>query len=316
MDCHDVQHRLLESEDPRAESCASAEVARHLQECADCRMLASRLTALEATWRSLPIPLESQRAKEEFLARLPAWEALDATVAVPLAARPSGRQLSRRRWLKWSLATAAGVSAVGVGISMFVGGNEARASEALFGELVDWNLRLTQADSAAARDQLYAEHAAPLRSRIAGTRLSDQQAALAQAFLENGAWMARHRDPVTEATLFDGVAQRLLDLSQNAGEKGSFRHMDRWIEQYNRVIESGVNPNVELAERSGALDFEHQRKLERLVLSDAEHLQKLAALLAIAPNASRKEIHRAMKLLGKRTKTSRTKKSHGGDTAT
>jgi hypothetical protein len=291
MDCRQVQDWLLEADEPD-QPWQSPEVMRHLEQCRPCRLMADRLTEIEDAWRLLPDPPEAERAKARFLADLPQVDRRNI---------PS-RQLSRRRWLQWGMVAAAGCSAAGAGLFMLLPTHDARASDALLDELVDWNLRLTEAESAADRRRLYAERAAQLKSAVDQTEVPADQADLDQALLENGTWLASHRDPMGEATRFDGLADRLLDLAADAGEHRRFHQMDRLLKQYNRLMECGINPNVQRAEASGALDFEHQRNVERLALSDEKHLRILTSLLEQAPNASREEIENALKLRGKAAK--------------
>lgn len=328
MDCRDVQDWLLKAEDLRLESRNSPEIARHLDACAACRQMAGRLCDLEDAWRALPMPIESERSKLEFLARLSAAGGLEAETQMPggfsgpsadpdalaSAASPSSRdsrsrRMSRRRWLQWSLTAAAGASAAGAGAWMFMGGREAQASDTLLDELVEWNLRLTEADSAAERARLYHERAGSLRSSLQGAKLQPEWQTMAEALVDNGTWLATHKDPVTEASRFDGLAERLLDLSQRAEKSGNHRRVRKLLAQYNRVLESGVNPNIEHIESSGVLDFEHQRKLERIALRSTEQVRELATLLESAPDASRKEIERALKLRTECGKSAHAKKA-------
>jgi hypothetical protein len=293
MDCREVQDRLLRTDDLQSESCGSADADEHLESCADCRTLRSRLMALEQAWRELPLPGQSEQAKAAFLARLPE---LAAAAVLP------GRHTSRRRLLRWVAAVAASLLIVGVGVWVFHGGQEAQASDDLLDELLDWNLRLTQAQSPDERSEVYAREAGLLRSAIDRARLSREQADVAKALLENGRWLAGHQDPASAAERFDGLAGRLLELAREAGEKGNYKRMNCLLKQYSLVVQSGVDPNVASTEASGALDLENQRRLEKLVLRDAEHVRELASLLEKAPDASRKEIARALGVHDKKPK--------------
>jgi hypothetical protein len=285
MDCREVQDWLLRADDLRSESCGSADADEHLEGCVDCRTLRGRLMALEQAWRELPLPGQSDLAKAAFLARLPKLTA---------AAFPLGRHSSAHRLLRWVAAIAASLLIVGVGVWVFHGGQEAQASDDLLDELLDWNLRLTQAQSPDERSEVYARKAELLRSAIDKARLPREQADVAKTLLENGQWLARHQDPAIAAERFDGLAGRLLELAREAGEKGNHKRMNSLLRQYSLVVRSGVDPNVAIAEASGALDLENQRRLEKLALRDAEHVRELASLLEKAPDASRKEIAQAL----------------------
>jgi hypothetical protein len=303
MDCRQAKDWLLDAEFPWPESPESVDVARHLERCDACRLVARQLNALEETWRTIPLPPAAERAKAEFLARLPDLElaAMSEEQSDPVASasraqgRPTGR-LSRRSWLLGGATAVAGCVAVGAGLWTVLGTTDAQASDALLADLVDWNLRLTEAQSEDDRRQLFAEGATRLRSAVNETRQSDEQTELGNALLENGTWLGTHHDPVTEAARFDGLAERLLELACEARRRKAYRQMNRLLEQYNRLKELGINPNVDLAEASGALDFDHQKNLERILLSDKKRLAVLNSLLKETPHASRQEIERALKL--------------------
>jgi len=304
MNCRQVQDWLLEAEDPRPQSSGPAEIAGHLHDCSVCRRFAEQLADLERTWRSLPVPREVERAKAAFLDRLGA-------PAVPL--RLPERAVSRRHVLRWCAASAASLLAAGAGGWLLLSQREARAADDLLDRLVDWNLRLTHAASETERGQLYAEQAAQFRQALGVTNLPPEQAQLAADFLDNGAWLVSQQDPVVEADRFDGLADRLLQLARAAGTSGNQRRMQHLLKQYNRVLEAGIEVNVERAEAAGTLDFEHQRKLERLALGDAQRIQQLASLVSIAPDASRKEIQRALGLHRKHAKKYRENRpGHAG----
>ena len=66
---------------------------------------------------------------------------------------------------------------------------------------------------------------------------------------------------------------------------------------------------MELLETTGALDFNRQRHLERLVLRDADRMRTLVALLERAPDSSRKEIKRALGVVKNRPKKDRPSKA-------
>jgi hypothetical protein len=314
MNCRQAQDWLLESEDARPESCASLEVAAHLEQCKACRRLAAQLVELEATWRGLPMPAAADRTKAAFLARLPeSTESGAAGVSPVLQPGATGVSpvlcgpVSRRRWLQQTAAAAAAVLAAGTGAWLLLAGREAEAEDDLMDRLVDWNLQLAEAESPDDRRRLYAE-AERLQAAIAAAKLAPEQAALAESFLDNGTWLVSHQDPVFAADRFDGLAERLLDLARTAGEKGNHKRMKRLLQQYNRVLEAGVNPNIESAETSGTLDFEHQKRLEKLTIEDSARLRELTSLLERSPDASRGEIRRALGLQGKRAKNKKTGK--------
>jgi hypothetical protein len=302
MRCREVRERLLAIEDPR--SIGPREVVRHLDACPDCRRLAERLAWLEAAWREAPAPESADRAKNAFLARLSEWDVpkewdrpMEPNGLPPPSLRAVGdRPISRRHLLARIAGATAATVATGAGLWTFLAGPRAEASAELVDRLLDWNLLLSRANSPEERGSLYAQQASQLRATFESTRMPDEQATLARTLLDDGDWLSAHPDPVGAADRFDGMADRLLELARKASEKHNHRQMNRLLEQYGRVIESGVNPSVAQAEALGSLDFEHQKKLERLMLCDAEHVRQLAALLERAPDASRKQIRRVLNL--------------------
>lgn len=294
MDCRNAQDWLLQAEDAWPDSRHAPEVAAHLRTCRDCRLLARRLETLAEAWQAVPLPEESEAAKRAFLDRL----------ASPRPRPAPPERPTRRRFLRWCAASAASVLAVGAGGWLLVSDRQARAADELLDQLVDWNLHLTQAQSEAERSQVYADQAEQLQSAVDSLRVPEEQKTVAQSLLETGAWLAVRRDPIDEADRFHGLADRLLQLARTAEVRGNVRRMDRFLSQYNRVVESGIDVNVDRLEASGALDFEHQRKLERLALRDAQHLRQLATLLETAPGVSRAEIERALRRQKKRAKKS------------
>ena len=320
MNCRQVQDWLLECDDARSTSCASPGVVAHLEQCAACRRLASKVAELEATWRDLPLPLAAERAKAAFLAKLPEVTGEEAGLdtspvavlagicphsleSVPRSSETvaTARLVPRRRWLRQSAVAVATLLTAGAGMWAILAGREAEADDDLLDQLLDWNLQLADAASPDDRQRLYAE-VERLRSAMAATTLSPEQATLAESYLENGAWLVSHQDPVFAADRFDGLAERLLKLAHAAGEKGNHKRMKRFLQQHNRVLEAGVNPNIAAAEASRTLDFEHQKRLEKLTIEDARRLRQLTSLFDRAPDASRAEIRRALGLHANRAK--------------
>ena len=301
MNCSQVQPWLLQSEDPRAEA-APPHIAEHLRDCEDCGSLARRLSALQEQWRELPPSPRCIAAQAEFLSGLPSRLA-------PAGRNPPLQSPSRRRFLRWATAAAAGATAGGAGLWALLAGREAEAAEELLDGLVDWNLQLTQSQSAPIRAELYHQGEARFQSALARITMPAEHVAVAQRLLENGAWLVDHHDALDEAERFDHLAERLLKLASHASQQGHYRRMDRLLDQYCRVLESGVNPNIELAEDRGALDFLSQRRLERLVLDDPSRVRQLDLLLQRVPKASRNRIRRAMGLAGNRGKKPHPKRS-------
>lgn len=288
MDCREVQDWLLKADDVRPEACSHGPAADHLRACADCRRFAERVAGLEQAWRAIPLPPQCHRAKQALLDRL--------------TPHPAEKPISRRGLLRrCALASAATVLA-GAGGWLFFESRQAEASDDLVDSLLDWNLRLTRANSPDQRCRLYAQDAPRLESAVAKGHLPAEHSLLAATMLENGRWLADHRDPLGEADRFDDLADRLLRMAHAAEKKGKYQRMNRLLSQYGRAITSGIDLNLDRAEDLAARDARHQQKLQRLLSRYDERTQELSALGQSAPEPTRKEIQQALKLHHKRRK--------------
>jgi hypothetical protein len=261
----------------------------HVRDCAGCGQLARDVERLEQEWRELPLPASADAARDAFLTRL----------AEPASGFAGGFALPR-----WAVAAAILLTIAGVSSFVFVSG-EARASAEVIDRLIDWNLDLVAAQLA---------DRAGLGERAATFDLGRVSAAdrdLAEALLQNGAWMATNDDPLGVAERFNAVADQLLTRIQKATDVGERKRSDRLSRQYRRVLERGIDPSVRRALASPALNFEHQRRIEKVLLSDEGRLDKLAALLERAPDASRKEIRKALDLSKKQPKPAKRDRPTG-----
>jgi hypothetical protein len=171
--------------------------------------------------------------------------------------------------------------------------------------LIDWNLDLADAGPT---------DRARLGERAAAFNLDPVPAAdrdLAESLLQNGAWLAANDDPLAVAERFDSVADQLLTRIQEASAAGERKRSDRLSRQYRRVLERGIDPNVRRVLSSPALNFEHQGRVERVLLSDQRRLDRLAALLEQVPDASRREIRKALELSKKQPKPAKRDRPAG-----
>lgn len=291
MNCQQVREWLLEAENPLAGQ--PADVAAHSANCAACREAAAELARLDSLWRSLPLPAEAERSKQAFLAGL---------ACAPAARQAPPRRFSRRRILQWCATSAAGLLVAGGGGWLVFSAQQAQAYDDLLDHLVDWNLRISQAHSQAERIRLYDQQANHLRAMIRKSKFSAEAVAVLNDYFDNGDWLVSHSDPVGEADRFSGLADRLLQLAAATDGARNSKRLNRLLRQYNRVLESGVEVKIAAAEASGAMDFEHQKKLEQLILADPQRIKNLAAILERSPHASRKEIEQAIRTYDKRKK--------------
>jgi len=285
MDCTRIQEWLLQSDLSETGS-MPADVAGHLAGCADCRGLAERLRRLETAARTMPEPAGAEAAKKAFLGRL-----------ASAAARPAAGRTLTRRVLRWSAAAAAAIllaTAVGLWLFSPSGTQTAEASTAL-DQLVDWNLDLADAASPGDRTRLYAANVDKMK-RLAGEgRLSADDRDLAGALLVNGERLSHGSDPVADAEGFTEVAAAIVQHMGKAAKRGDTRGLKGLAGHYSRILLHGINARIEKLDAAGATP-DRNPKLDRLIRRHAELREQLAALLKTTPDASDKEIRRALDL--------------------
>jgi hypothetical protein len=308
MDCRQYEDRLLSAADVQA-AAGMADAAAHAAQCQNCRRLAERVTALEQAWRTAPLPPAGVRAKQALLDRL----ATDVVLAKP-GPQPRLAGSSRRRFLKWCASSAAAAATVGVGAWLLTSQQQASADEVL-DRLIDWNLKLSESPAGTDRQRLYDTQGVQLRTLVTHTRLTGPQGVMAQDLLAEAHWLARHSDPVAGAERFDRLADRFLQTACEAATAGDQRRARRLMKQYNRLLEAGISANLERAERSGALDFEHPGRLEHFALGNPQRIQRLTALLEASPDASRAEIQQALRAHHKHVRRFPKRGKHPGPAA-
>jgi hypothetical protein len=285
MDCRDCQDELLRSESLSPDSLPPGEISAHVAGCGVCRQWLRDLSHLERAWSEIPLPAGAERPPASFLHRL-------ANQEPPIRRSRS----SAPRWLV--AASILLVIAVGGGLLI----RPSRASADIVERLVDWNLSLARSPSPADRDRLYEDQVAGLKAEVLKARLLDGDRGLAESLLETAPWLARNDDPLAEVDRFNDVADQLLARLSLASRGGDNERVERYARLFRRVRELGIESKLDVLEATGALNFDRQRKLERLVLRDANRMRDLVALLERAPESSRKEIKRALGVVKKRNR--------------
>jgi hypothetical protein len=293
MNCSQAKELLYRADDPRPESCGSAELAEHLAGCGACMSVAAEIAQLEDAWRAQPLPAEADRARVAFLARLPC-------VARPAAPMP--RRWNVPRWV------AAAVFLLGVGVAgwFLFSASEVQAAPALIERLVDWNVELLEA-APADRQRLYdAQHPA-LIDAVRKASLAEGDRDLAGMLLDNGTWLAQNDDPVAAAERFSAVADKLVDHIQTASDGKDVKLASRYAKLQAQVLQRGISDNLKKAEESGTLNFDNKKRLEKLVLRKEDRRTKLLDLLEKNPDISRKELRKALDIPPKHPKSTAKK---------
>jgi uncharacterized repeat protein (TIGR01451 family) len=292
MDCPQAREWLLQADDTRPERCASAEVAEHLQNCVACRSFAAELTQLEQDWRNLPLPAAAETARQEFVAGLPQ---ASSTAGLNPAARQSSRAV------RWAVAALVLIG-VGVAVWSLYPTPQAVAAPVLIEKLIDWNLELAQAESAAERERIYARQEATFTKAIRKSNLSKEDRKLAGLLMESGISLAQASDPMGQAEVLSEVDDQLVERLQTAAQGRNQEAVDRFAKLHGKVSKRGVEARMAKLHESSALDFEHERRLEKIVLRDSKRMQTLIDLLERNPDISRKEIRQELNLPSKSPK--------------
>ena len=277
MNCPEARDWLLQAEDPRR--CARPGVADHVRECAGCQSLVAQLAGLEQAYRSLPAPQECDAARAAFLRRLPAR-----------------RTTSRRAtWTRWAVAA---VLLLGVGVAAWtlLPAPQAYAAPVLIEQLVDLNLKLAEAASLDERTRLLAHQHATFQSALDHGQLPHEDRALMTQLLEHSTWLAANDDPVGKAERFAVVADQLVARAQSAAERKDQKNVDRYIQLQSKVAERGVSASLARAEETGVLNFENEKRIEKVVLRDSKRMKTLIDLMERDPDLSRREIRLALDL--------------------
>ena len=296
MDCRAAQERLLSEETPTRDRLPVGELADHVDRCGACRQFLSELAQLEQSWRAIPLPAGAEKGPEKFLEQ---FRHAPASQSVPL---PRRRQIPTR-WL----VAASILIAVAIGGGFFITPPRAIASTDVVERLVDWNLSLAHAPSVGERGRIYADRVTLFTDELKRAEVPSQDRELVHSLLEKAPELVRVPDPLAEADRFNDLAEKLLARMSDATKGGDARRVDQSATLYRRVAELGIEPKLEVLEASRSLDFERQRRLERLVLRDADRMKALVELLERAPDSSRKQIKRALGIVRRPRKTPATR---------
>ena len=305
MDCRLAQNELLRLDDLRPGLRVGGELGRHLSACPACREYAAKLIRLEGAVRTLPAPREAEAARQVFIQRLRARQSDATPMSVPAAPRPR-----RTRWLlspHWAVAASL-LLAFGVVAWLLVPGDNqvAEASPDLVDQLVALNLDLTQAGSLEERGQVYAERAEGLKQAIqqavAEQKLGEDDRELAEKLLETSSILADNDDPIDHADRFNEVADKLLEKMNSAIDRKNARKIDGLGKNYNKLVEHGINANLDKVQAARAIGPEREVKVARITQRNAERVKALESMAQRAPSSSRKEIKQAIKASEKRNK--------------
>jgi hypothetical protein len=300
MNCSQAQDQLFAAEalGPQA---LDAELAAHVAQCQTCGAMLAKLRRLEQAAGELPPAEGSFVAQQGFLSRLQNAPQI-MTPAQPAHGRTTHHWLRSAVVSAPRMALAASVLLAVALVLWLLGPNAvqtASASDAIVDQLVDLDVRLASAESLEERGQIFSLSVGPLRAAIDRGSLAHKDRELAQKLLDTGTSLARNSDPLNGAQGFADVADLLLKRMKAASAAKDVHTLRRLSQNYALVASSGLNGELARAQqinpaRTGKK--EHDTRLEQMLQQDAQLRIRLEQLLEESPDATRKEIYKALKI--------------------
>lgn len=324
MNCLEVQSLLLQSEMNQAPDgvfvrfsgdAAARGVANHLAACVACNHLARKLRRLEKAVRSLPEPIDMAAAKDRFIAKLQIMDLEPAPQPMSMPAQARRRRVVRKSNIFWRIAdsrlTAAALVMLVIGGSIWTyraREHQLIASAQAMNSLVEWNLRLAEAKSTAERKRLYDARAEAEKQLASRAHLNAADRKQANTLIENVEFLSTNEDPLAEADHFSQVAEVLITKMDSLASKAP-ETMDRLSDTYYRVVDQGIQQNLERAAAAGANTPVAQKQIEAIDQRNTMLQSKVEALLEKNPSASQPQLRKALDL-HKQKVQQRNAKSH------
>jgi hypothetical protein len=268
MHCSAARDWLLMADDV---SRPTAEVSAHLADCPACQKLVAELTSIESAVLAIPTPEIAIAGRDAFLAQI--------------APTPRPRRRRGDRRLVTALAVLAASLVIGIGLAAWMQprpkdsgtGQQAvaQAKPAVVEELVEWNLKLSEAEVPTERQNLVRERLPQLQAKLQTSNLTTEDRAFAEQLLVHAQRMGEAADPVDEAEAFHGLADTLLvrlDTMVDDPDRSEF-----YAKLYSQVRDRGVEANLDRAERL-AQKAEKQVRVQNLQKAKNKQEAKAAAL--------------------------------------
>ena len=241
MKCKSVQTWLLQVETLHVKDWPR-NMNRHLKRCAACAKIARQLYKLEEGWRNQPVPEGCDQAKAAFLEKLSTLEqpekrekpARREKRVKPAKLKPTARRWSPLRW-----AAAAAVLLIGISGWLFWPAPSRAASSDVVDRLIDWNVKMTNAE-AKDRKQLLQEHEANFQKDLQTAALSAEERELAEELFKSGRELASTDDPIVEAEVVKRIADKLYSHAERA--ETNEHEFERCGMRYWKFKENGWDP--------------------------------------------------------------------------
>ena len=159
--------------------------------------------------------------------------------------------------------------------------------------IVEWNLKLVQADTPAERRKVYEASAGLLDQYVVSAPLTSDDRKRAGELIEKGAFLKDNEDPLAEADHFSGVADLLvkkMDLTADASPET----MDKLSHTYLSVVDNGIEKNLDRAQAAAKDNPAGQNKIARIDQRNALLMDRVEALVEKHPTSSPPQLQRAL----------------------
>jgi hypothetical protein len=173
----------------------------------------------------------------------------------------------------------------------------AQADPAVVADLVEWNLKLTEAEHPADREKLV-QQMAEFQAAVNKATLSPEERAFAEQLLAYGRKLGDGSDAVDEAEGFHALADTLLiRLDATADQPAK---AETFARLYSQVVARGVDRNLRRAERQ-ELKAEKQARVQALRQAKKKQAAKADAIADRIPEPAREHVRPKAKPKGQKT---------------
>lgn len=283
MNCEQAQDLLAQS-DLLTDQALSPVLQDHIARCPRCADTLARLQRLEQAVRDMPDPHWMPLAHRRFE---------DAM------SRGGLRRVSSSGWLRFVSGVAA-VLLVGIliGGALMIKRQRQQEGADLVGQLVAWNVGLSQLQSTQERARLYKSGAEAFRLKLARARLTPEEQQIAQRLLADALWFTRQNDALADADRFHDAARLMVDQMDVAAKGGDLKALASLGQNYYTMMEKGVNPYLNRIRSGDRLPPELDPRVKRILAERAMLRFRLRQIMMNLPPHAREQLRRALMASG------------------
>lgn len=281
---------MILAADSAIDLAAAPQLAEHIQSCAECRGVATKLQKLERAVAHMPAAEGADAARHAFLARL------GGAQSVQVAAAPRPLRFRNKPVIRLALAASI-LLAIGLLFILtdFSPVQKAEANETVVDRLVDWNLQLADAESDQQRQVIFAD-LGPLKSDLDRSHLAAPDRQLAQKLIDSGtSSMSHDNDEIDQAQRLGELADAVLERMDGASESRDVEALGSLGRNFAILSNVSVPAKLARAKASAGADLDRLHRIANAFHLDENRSQKLEKLLDKSPDISRNAIRRALK---------------------